>query len=161
MSNYELILMCLKEQEWLPYELIQILMRLYYRVKSEPVLLFVDSKTCRHCPKVRNMWFSSPIGLAPKEESLLYDATQMWTGLRYCYIQLKDFNDTHAYDRYPEFIPKIVKWYPNISLVPGAIWDGFNKNISGIKIMNGKITENSEINLIRHMINIKKIILDG
>lgn len=143
-SNYELILLCLKEQELLPYELVQIIMRVYHITRREPMLLFIDLPQFTYCGPVRDIW-SSKSGNVIKEQSILYQAKQLWTGLRDNQIQLKTFDDKECFNEYPNIsIAKLIKWYPCIILIPGPVWDyGISnpesQNINAIQILNGNI----------------------
>jgi hypothetical protein len=106
-----------------PSELIQIIMKLYWNLRSTPVLVLFTLDKSYYCRKFSDIWYPSPLGQLPTEESILYKLIGMYSGLRLVNIYYSDKREFEHPELYPLRIRDHANWFPMILLIPGPLWD--------------------------------------
>jgi len=137
------VIMALRHNEDIfPLELIQMIIKLYWKLYSTPVLvLFTSNSMC--CKNLIDIWYPPPAGRLPKEECFLHRLAKIYPDLRFVNISC-DTQGLGYSEQYPLAMSYYIRWFPMILLVPGPMWDHAMlypesdiELIDGVQIFNG------------------------
>lgn len=118
---------------------------------SEPVVILYKSNACRHCSGLSAIWDKAP---NKDEESVTSAMKKIYPKLRFFVLTVKDNTGKFDENTAPKDLIRYGKWFPQILLVPGRVWDNAMsklgpKNdaevVDGVQVMNG-VWENGELN---------------
>lgn len=112
---------------------------------SEPVVVLYKSSACRHCTALSNIWDKPP---SKDQDSVMTALKKVYPNLRFYVVTAKDNTGKFDENTAPKDLIRYAKWFPNILLIPGQLWDAAMaklgpKNdvmlIDGVQIMNGRL----------------------
>lgn len=138
-KDCSLIFLYLKESNILPHELIALIIKYYYTLNTQPMMVMIDCEVYHDCNRFRNLLYGNDFqeNIIPKPISI------KWPNMRFTHISRKgilvdeEWSDSYHKGLRPFILTPML---PMILIIPGIEWDhslldGDSKFINGTQLM--------------------------